>query len=405
MNDPVPVLMVHNRYRQRGGEDIAFENDIDLLREHGHPVTVYEQSNDRIHGMNRWHLAARTIWSLESSRDVAALIRRCRPGVVHLHNTFPLISPSVNYAAARHGVPVVQQLHNYRFLCPNALFLRNNELCEECLAGSWLLPSIRHGCYRGSRPATAAVATMLMWHRLMRSWKRKTTLLMAPSEFTWRKFIEAGFAKERLVVRPNYLITDPGIGTGVRDGVLFVGMLQPWKGIDVLLEAWRQCPPSESLRIVGGGIGADALRESVADMPRTAILGTLDAAAVYAQMHKARFLVFPSLGYETFGRTIVEAFACGTPVIASRRGAAADIVRDGETGFLFQPGDPASLAEKIRWALAHPADMQRMGLAARREFETRYTASAAYSRLMRIYDDAIDQYAGGNASALSFSSH
>ncbi len=385
MNDPIPVLMVHNRYRYRGGEDVAFENDIALLRSRGHAVTVYEKHNTATAAMNRCRLALRTLWSHESARDIAALIARDRPAVMHVHNSFPLISPSIYYVAARHGVPVLQQVHNYRLICPNALLLRKEGVCEECLAGSMYVPAIRHACYRNSRPATATVAAMLILHRMLRTWERKVTLYLAPSAFTQRKFIAHGFAEEQVVVRPNYLAGDPGSADGRREGAVFVGMLQPWKGVPALLDAWRRIRPPEPLFIVGDGPGKTALQMAAKDMPEVQFLGALDADGVFARMRRARFLVFPSIAYETFGRALIEAFACGTPVIASRLGAAMDIVRDHETGRLFPPGDTAALAETIGEVFANPDGMQRMGRAARREFESRYTTDRAYARLMEIY--------------------
>ena len=388
MNDRIPVLMVHNRYRCRGGEDLAFENDVDLLRSRGHQVTVYEQDNAGTDAMNRGRLAARTLWSRESARDIAALIVRDQPALMHVHNLSPLISPSIYYVAARYGVPVVQQLHNYRLICPNALLLRNDGICEECLAGSLYVPAIRHACYRESRLATATVAAMLILHRILRTWERKVTLYIAPSVFAQRKFLAHGFAARQTVVRANYLATDPGVAEGPRDGAVFVGMLQAWKGVPALLDAWRRIRSPEPLRIVGEGPGKPALQMAAKGMPNVQFLGALDPDGVYFQLRRSRFLVFPSIAYETFGRTLIEAFACATPVIASRLGAATDIVHDQETGLLFPPGDAAALARKIDEALSHPEDMRRMGRTARRVFESRYTADPAYLRLMEIYQQA-----------------
>ncbi len=389
MTKPITVLMIHNRYQQRGGEDVSFEADVKLLRDCGHAVVVYEAENRRLDAMGRCHAFLRTAWSRESARETVALIQRHRPSIMHVHNTFPLMSPSVVYAAARCGLPVVVQLSNYRLLCPNALFLRCGVICEDCLGRPVPWPAIRYACYRNSRPATAAVVTMLSLHRLLRTWQRNVVRFITLSEFARAKFIAGGFDPERIAVRANYLSNDPGRGAGDRSGILFVGMLHPWKGADVLLEAWRRAPGDEIVTFVGSGPEEAGLRRAADGLPRVEFVGHCGVTDVYAHMKKVRFLVFPSVVYETFGRTLVEAFACGTPVIASRLGPAADIVRDGETGLHFQPGNAADLASKIAWARAHPEAMGRMGRAARYEYETRYTAEAAYRRLMAIYRDAL----------------
>jgi glycosyltransferase involved in cell wall biosynthesis len=206
------LLLVHNRYRLRGGEDAVYAAEMSLLRERGHAVNAFEESNDRIEQMNSFAAAAGTVWSSKPARSLVELIHRHAPDVVHFHNTFPLISPAAYYAVQREGVAVVQTLHNFRLLCPGATLFREGAVCEECIEKKSLLPALTHACYRGSRSATAAVATMLSVHRAAGTWQRRVDLYIALSEFARRKFIEGGLPASRIVVKPNFVSPDPGVG-------------------------------------------------------------------------------------------------------------------------------------------------------------------------------------------------
>lgn len=377
------IFIIHNRYQQRGGEDFVFEQDTALLREHGHEVFLYEESNDRLRSMNPVRAFFRTVWSLESYRRVSALIRLHQPDVIHVHNFFPLISPSVFYAAARHKVPVVQTLHNYRLMCANALFFRGGRVCEDCLGRAIPWPGVWHACYRNSHLGSFAVATMLTMHRLAGTWRRRVTAFIALSAFARKKFIVAGLPPARLLARPNY-IPDPGwTPDAPRRDAIFVGMLHPWKGVDVLLESWARRVPRARLNIVGDGPQRATL-EQAADVS-VEFRGVLQSPDVLALIKSACFLIFPSICYESMPRTILEAFACGTPVLASRLGAAAELVHDGQTGLHFDPGNSADLAEKIGWAINHPLEMAVMGRQARQEYLLKYTPDSAYGSLMEVY--------------------
>ena len=376
------VLFAHNAYQHRGGEDSVVEAEIALLRSHGHAVETYFRSNDDVAAMSSLALARHTLWSPRTPPDLADLIRRFRPDVIHAHNTFPLISPSLYWAAERAGVPVVQTLHNFRLMCLNALFLREGKVCEDCM-GHLPWRGVARACYRGSHAASAALAGMLTLHRGLGTYRHKVARYIALNEFCRNKFIEGGLPAERVVVKPNFVdFTAPE--PLPRAGLLFVGRLSVEKGVSTLAEAMKLLP-NASLRVAGDGPEAGLL-DGVAGVSR---LGSLSGEAVRQEMSRAVALVVPSIWYENFPRTMVEAFACGLPVIASRIGALADIVRDGETGLLFEPGDPRDLADKLRWALAHPEQMAAMGRNARTQYEAMFSAAANYRRLLEIYEGVL----------------
>lgn len=384
------VLVTHNAYQQRGGEDSVVEAEVAMLRQRGHEVEMLTRHNDEISQIGRVRLLTDTFWSPQTEDEVANLVSRFKPDVIHVHNTFPLISPSLYWAADKHGIPVVQTLHNFRLFCLGALFLRNNAVCEDCI-GRLPWRGIVHGCYRDSSAQSAVLAGMLALHRSLGTWKTKITRYIALNEFCRNKFVEGGLPAERLVVKPNFVDFLPP-PEQPRSGFLFVGRLSLEKGIATLAHGARQVPTC-NFRIAGTGPEADQL--GVLD--NVALLGALPGDQVQLAMQQASALVLPSICYENFPRTLVEAFASGLPVIASRIGALADLVEDGRTGLLFAPGDAADLAEKVRWAAEHPTEMLAMGRAARALYEERFTADANYLALITIYEEAIQAYRGSSS--------
>ncbi|MDY7024567.1 MAG: glycosyltransferase, partial [Cyanobacteriota bacterium] len=363
-----------------------------LLQEKGNDVDTYIEHNDRVADFNSAQLALKTIWSQESYQIVQEKLKNTSTDIVHVQNFFPLISPSVYYAAHTAGVPVVQTLRNYRLLCPNALFFRQGQVCEDCLGKAIPYPGFVHACYRENRLATAAIIAMLTSHRLMNTWLKQVNIFVSLSQFARQKFIEAGWPAEKIMVKPNFVSPDPGIGSGSGGYALYVGRLSVEKGLDTLLTAWEQLKTSIPLKIIGDGPLSDVVVEATQRLPNVEWLGRKPMAEVYQIMGEAMFLIFPSKWYETFGRVAVEAFAKGTPVIASNIGAIAELVDHNRTGLHFCPGDSADLAIQVEKALTHPKELLRMRHAARAEFEAKYTADKNYERFIEIYEAARSQH-------------
>lgn len=389
--ESVKILQLHNLYQQPGGEDLVVADEARLLEARGHEVVRHTVHNDQVNSLSSLSLGQRTIWSQPAYRDVRAAIARHQPQLLHVHNTLPLLSPSVYYAASAERLPVVQTLHNYRLTCPAALCFRNGLPCTECVGSFIPWRAIRHACYRDSRTASAAVATMLSVHRLLGTWD-KPTVYIALTAFARDMFIEAGVPPDKLVVKPNFVDPDPGAGTGSGDYAVFVGRLSAEKGIETLLRAWRVVGNQMRLVIVGDGPLASTVAAATHDLPSVTWLGRRDPFEILSILQDAKFLLFPSESYETFGRTIVEAFATAAPVIAAGHGAGAELVADGVTGFHFRPRDPLDLAAKVLHLNSQPSVLVQMRAAARREFETRYTADINYRSLMAIYHRAVSAY-------------
>jgi len=383
------ILMVHNFYQQPGGEEQISNTEATLLESYGHEVVRYHLDNDQIPGMNPLVLAKKTVWNGDVYQELRSLIRQKKPDIAHFHNTFPLISPAAYYAVKDEGVGVVQTLHNYRLLCPNALFFREGRVCEDCLGKPFPLPGIVHSCYRGSRAASAMVAATVSFHSLIGTWTKAVDAFIAYSHFAMNKFIEGGLPAEKFAFKTNFLYPAPDPGEGKGGYALFVGRLSPEKGLGIMLDAWRQLGGKMPLKILGDGPMADLVKDAMQEMSEIEWLGRRPLEEVYEVVGNAACLIFPSEWYETFGRVAIEAFARGTPVVASKIGAITELVDHQRTGMHFRPSDSADLAAQIEWLLSHPQELSQMRQAARAEFEAKYTAEDNYKRLMEIYQSVL----------------
>jgi glycosyltransferase involved in cell wall biosynthesis len=383
------VLLCHTYYTQRGGEDRSFEEERELLAAHGHCVIEYVRKNDELTRMNGLRAAATTLWNRRAARKVTALIRHEQPDVVHFTNTFPLISPAVCHAAHGAGVAVVQALRNYRLVCAGAYLMRDGRPCEDCLGRTVPWPAVVHRCYRGSAAASSAVAAMQLLHRALGTWQNKIDAFFTLTEFARQKFIDAGFPAGRVHVKYNCVHPDPGVGRGDGNYAVMAGRLSPEKGVATLLDAWRRHADLPPLKILGDGPLGAAVRTAAASDPRIEWLGQQDVAEVQRTIGAAAVLLMPSVWYETFGRTIAEAYAGATPVIASRLGALVELVDEGVTGWLFEPANADDLAAKVRAAMAMSAE-RRLAFrqSARATYERQFTPAQNYDRLMEIYDVA-----------------
>jgi glycosyltransferase involved in cell wall biosynthesis len=387
------IVLVHNYYQRPGGEDRVYAQERQLLESRGHAVLTYQRSNSETVGyspMKKMWLPGKMVWADDSYQHIKQLLRNEKPHLVHVHNTFFQISPAIFAACQEAGVPVVQTLHNFRLMCPAATFFRDGKICEKCREGG-LWQSIRHGCYRESRGATAAVALMLAMHRKAQTWIEKVTLHIALTRFSRGKFAEGGLPAEKIVVKPNFVAPDPGAKNDIGDGAVFVGRFSPEKGLATLLRAWRKLREPIPLRILGDGPLRGELERMASDLnlSNVTFMGHMGNDDAQAAIKGARVLVLPSENYENFPVTIVEAMSCGTPVVCSRLGAMQEIVADRITGLHFSPGNAEDLAEKVAWAWDHPGEIKDMGRAARLEYEQKYTAENNYATLMSIYQQAL----------------
>ncbi|MFG1907876.1 glycosyltransferase family 4 protein [Kribbella sp. NPDC048928] len=393
------VAMLHNRYRtgQPSGENTVVAQTIDLLRNSGHEIDLYARNSDDIAELGRKDRALlpfRSVWSFSAEHDLTQLLQAQRPDVVHVHNTFPLFSASVLRAAYRLDLPVVSTLHNFRLLCANAVLQRDGRPCESCI-GKLPLAAVRHGCYRESRVQTLPLATSIGVHNTLHTWQRYVDTFVVPSGFVRDRYVAAGFDAERFVVKPHAVPHEGAIRTGAGDAVVFLGRLSEDKGFADLLQAWDST--LGKLVVVGDGPLREAADERARKDLSVQVLGQLPWEDGMDVLRSARAAVVPARSYESFGLVVVEAFAHGVPVVASRLGALAELVDDAETGVLAEPGDPESLRKAIG-VLADPVTSIACGERAREVYLKRFTPERDLEATERIYTDAIARHAARGRS-------
>ncbi|MBV9406362.1 MAG: glycosyltransferase family 4 protein [Acidobacteriaceae bacterium] len=386
------IVVAHNFYKQPGGEDQCVSSEVAMLRAGGHNVAQYCLRNEAIDRMSKLRLASDTIWNRSAFRELRALFRAHRPQLVHFHNSFPLISPAGYYAARAENVRIVQTLHNFRLCCPSALLFRDGQICEDCLSKTIPWAGILHKCYRDNRAASTGVAAMLTVHRALGTWQNAIDVYVALTEFSRKKFVEGGLPARKIRIKPNFVYPDPGPGAGRGGYAVFVGRLSAEKGLQTLLDAWENLAGTLPLKLVGDGPMSPMIREATVKNPAIQWLGRKPLESLYPILGEAMFLVVPSQCYETFARVVIEAFAKGTPVIASKLGAMAEIVDNGRTGLHFNPGDPRDLIAKVRQMIEDADGRHRMRRAAREEFDNKYTADINLKVLSGIYRHALERH-------------
>ncbi len=391
------ILFIHNFYQIPGGEDAVFENEIALLNNgrgkgenKSNAVSQYTIHNDQVSSLWAKIAAALSLpFSIRQYKKLKLYLLTTQPDVVHVHNYFPLYSPSIFYACKSVGIPVVHTLHNYRAVCPSALLMFDGQIEERSINGTaWW--AVAKKVYRGSFVGSLALVVMVELHKWLGTWLTKVDRYIALTEFSKRKYIEAGWPTEKIAVKPNF-IQDPfnGIASVEKEGGygLFVGRLSEEKGVDILFESWGNI--SGRLKVIGDG----PLKEYVESKSLGAIefLGRKDKPDVLDLVRNADFIIMPSTWYEGFPMVLVEAFACGTPALVSRLGSMEEIVEDGVTGLHFEAGNAQDLAEKAQWLIGNPQRAREMGQNARNEYLAKYNPEKNYDMLMDIYQQAIDE--------------
>jgi glycosyltransferase involved in cell wall biosynthesis len=378
----VRVLILHSRYLSgaASGENRVVDDEASLLERGGHDVRVWSPSPIDAGLGSRVRAGVDAIWSRRAASRVRALIEDHRPDIVHFHNLFPMLSPAaVRVAAAT--TPTVMTLHNYRLLCLPATFLRDGKVCELCLGhATWA--GVRYRCYRGSALGSASLAISLEAHRVVRSLSGVRRFL-AVSEFIKTKHVEGRMPAGKVIVKPNFSWPAPR-RAGAGDDFLYLGRLSPEKGVSTLLAAWN--PSFGRLVVAGDGPRSAELRRGAAG--NVEFIGPVDEGDVPALLARARALLLPSVWYEGSPRSIIEAYAAGVPVVASKIGSLEEAVDHDVTGLLIPPRD----AERWGAALERLRDDDesiRMGSAALELWARRHSPDRGLERLESAYREAI----------------
>jgi glycosyltransferase involved in cell wall biosynthesis len=384
------VLMVHNRYQQRGGEDAVVDAEVRLLSSSGIEVQRLDVDNDAIHGIvGKIHASANLLVGSPAINDrISKALAGFGPDVVHVHNWFPTLSTSVFRKCRLAGIPVVHTLHNYRPLCISATLFRDGHVCEDCIGTSFRTPGVVHKCYRGSLLGSAVATAGMVTQWAAGTWHHSVDRFIALSQFARNKLIEGGLPEDKIVVKPNFVDPDPGPGTGDGGYYLYAGRLTEEKGLRTLLDCWKNGPDLPLLRVAGTGPLQDEVRQAASVLANFEWIGGRSGDEVLRLMSSAKATVCPSLWYEGMPRVVIESLAVGTPVVASRIGCYPEMIVDGKTGVLFPMGDALSLLTRLRELEAVNA-FAGMRARARIQFETEYTGHRNLSLMLDIYGKAM----------------
>ena len=388
-DDARRVLILHNEYQQPGGEDVVVRAEAQLLTKAGYDVRVELLTNKSISGFGQ---KARTLLQAGGNRAqyeaVTRLVEAHQADVVHVHNFFPLLTPSAHLAAANARAAVVQTIHNYRLVCAGATLERDGKVCELCLTGSKLW-SVRHRCYKNSIVGTAAVLNMQSHSISSRIWQKSVHRSIALTNFSLSKLVEGGLDPDRVVVKPNFCrVESTPLPQSARKDVIFVGRLTKEKGPWIAIDAFRRIPDI-TLNILGDGPDRSLLEASAPQNVK--FHGSIPRDRVQEILAASMLIIVPSLWYEGFPMSVVEALSLGTPVIASRIGSLAEIVEDGVNGLTFRTGDVQDLVSKIRRLHEDPSYYENLHKGAFRSYTDKYSPDVNIKMFRRIYRDAIIQ--------------
>ena len=383
------ILLIHNKYQQKGGEDSVFENELSLLQKYGHMVDKLIFDNNQIKSAkDKLKVGLYGIYNPESAKILENKINSFKPDIIHVHNFFPIASPSIFFTAKKFNIPVVMTLHNYRLICPNALLFRDGNICEECIDKFFPYPGIIHKCYRNSLMQTLSLSLITSIHRYIKTWHSKVNKFITLTNFQKNKFLSSSIniPEKKFIVKPNFS-EDFGEGYQNRENYfLYVGRLSQEKGITTMLKAFEGT--DFNLTIVGDGNLKNEVIKYAKKNKNIKYLGYKPKKEITILLKKSKALVFPSECYEGFPTALVEALSTGTPIITSNIGSQAEIVKDKHLGLHFEVGDFIDLRKKI--AKFSEKNDKILYKNARNEYLEKYTPEKNYEKLINIYKETIN---------------
>lgn len=391
------ILMIHNRYLQKGGEDTVFYNEAQMLDDGENEIFQFVVSNDSIKTnslVEKIKLGINTIWSISSYKKVKSYIKKIEPDVVHVHNTFPLLSPSIYWAIKSVGIPIIQTLHNYRLGCANGILYRESEICQKCIDKN-IFYSVYHGCYRESKIQTLPVALMQGFHRLIGTYSNKIDRYIALTEFSREKFMEIGLPKEKIVVKPNFTL-NPYTNKFPKDfkrrkkQIIYVGRITEDKGLEILLNSFTNLNMSNAnLLVIGEGEKRIDYQEKYKFDSRISWLGSQEKEKVIDHISDSTMLVMSSLWYETFGMVLIEAMSVGTPIIAPNHGGFSEIVIENRNGFTYNRYNSNDLMLKMKQLMELKEDeWNKFSESCFEDYNVKYSKVKNKNALLNIYREA-----------------
>lgn len=381
------VLMLHNRYKIMGGEDVSTNAEYTLLKEHGVDIETLILTNDIIEDENKLGLAINTIWSKKYYAEILQRIEDKKYDIIHVQNFFPLFSPSIFYAAKKAGIKIVMTVRNYRLICPNGLMYVNGAICTDCVGKTIPYPALIKKCYRNSTSATGVTVAMLSLHNFLNTWKNKIDGFICISEFVKKQLIAGGIEENKLHVKYNFVATEIPPNFNPQDYYIYVGRISTEKGIDILLETFSK--NKKKLLIIGDGPLKEDVVAAAERNDNIIFCGKLPLQETYKKLAAAKALIFPSKWHEPFGRTIVESFAHGTPIIGTPLGGVPELIEEGVNGFLFDPSLQSDLERALLVFESQP-NPELLRRNAYGSYKQKFTPSVNYERIMQIYNGILN---------------
>lgn len=379
------VLMVHNFYQIGGGEHTVFKNEVDLLRQHGHEVIEYTRNNNELK-QNKLKLVLLpfiTIWSWKTYNDIRGIIKENHIDVVHCHNTFPLISPSVYYAARSMKVPVIQTIHNFRLLCPNGSFFCDGKICEICNKTGSFRSALQNNCYRNSKIQTLVLVAMLKFHRWIGTYQKISYIFL--TKFNREKFSKLiDVNSEQVFIKPNFVKESNCFVNAVeKKTFVYAGRLEINKGIPSLIEMWKTLPEDFVLHIFGSGTMEEHIKKEIKNNKNISFFGFRPQKEVFEDYRNAVAVIIPSECYETFGMGIPECFSMKLPVICTDIGNPGEMVKESKGGLVYPIGN----ISKFQVVVKEMIEMRQVySENAYQYYLNNLTDEKNYKELVEIYD-------------------
>lgn len=385
------ILVIHNHYIERGGEDEVVNAETKLLEEHGHKVILYEKSNKHIEKLSFFRklffVFSELFFSKTVYKELKEIINTEKPDIAHVHNIFFSITPSAYLALKEENIPIVQSLHNYRFFCLRGALFHKGSVCEKC-KGRPLYHSVIKKCWRNSYTLSFLLASILCrWRSVL---KNNVDSYIASSEFSMNKLNELGLKRKKIYLKTNFLAVEPQCNSQDNDYALFIGRLVDYKGIETLMKAF-EINPSFNLKIIGDGPLREKVNNFASLHSNVEFLSNVERVTVLKMLKNSSFIIFPSKCYENMPMVIIESFALSKPVLASNLGAIKEMVVNGSSGILFEPGNAQDLASKISYLFSHKRERDAMGAGANKIYRILFDREKNYHNLISIYAATINK--------------
>jgi glycosyltransferase involved in cell wall biosynthesis len=388
------ILAIHNFHRKgsASGDDQVFKSEMTLLEEHGNEVVSYTVSNDSFDNVGVVRKILSTfgmLWSFKNYKAVQELIIKEKPDIVHIHTFFPLLSPSILYAAKRRGVKVVATLHDTRFICPCATSLRGTQLCNECGDGHYIR-MCKYGCFKGSRLKSFLVAGIFKYHRIRKSFYKQIDKYICLNESQIALLKNIGFNGKKIVKKYNFVPdAEANLKTVKVEGLperyaVFYGRIGEEKGIRILMKVWDKLPDIP-LVIMGGGPLEDELKVWADKHVNVYFLGYTQHDKCLSIVKGGEFVVFPSIWYEGCSMVEIEAESLGNALIATDLGFSVEAIENGINGYKVALGDVNGFIKTIKKLWSEPEQCRNLGENARADYEAKYLPEDNYRQLMEVY--------------------